>query len=136
MEVGTEREAALRAARLRASPSHWVQGALQRVQGRTPEMGVLRTPDQWFVFLYIRTDSFFYLILVSISTWSERLVGHSSLLPPLISHMDACVRCWATSPISFPFFLFHLLLTEDYDTLGLQIKGESPDGASQILSSE
>jgi hypothetical protein len=63
-------------------------------------------------------------------------MGCSSLLLPLISHMDACVCCWATSPISFHFFLFHLLLTLDYDTLGLQIKGESPDGAPQILSSE
>ena len=58
MEVGTAREAALRAVRLRASPSHRVQGMLQCIQGRTPEMGVLCTPDQWFVFLYIRTDSF------------------------------------------------------------------------------
>ena len=82
MEAGTAREAALRAARLRAGPSHRVRGALQRVQGRTPETGALRTTDQWFVFLYIRTDSFSYLILVSISTWSERLMGRSSLLPP------------------------------------------------------
>jgi hypothetical protein len=58
MEVGTVWEAALRAAQLRAGPLHRVQGALQRVQGRTPETGALRTPDQWFVFLYIRTDSF------------------------------------------------------------------------------
>jgi hypothetical protein len=58
MEAGTAQEVALHAVRLRAGPSYWVQGALQRVQGRTPETGALRTPDQWFVFLYIRTDSF------------------------------------------------------------------------------
>jgi hypothetical protein len=58
MEAGTAREVALRAVRLQAGPSHRVQGALQRIQGHTPETGALRTPDQWFVFLYIRTDSF------------------------------------------------------------------------------
>ena len=108
MEAGTAWEAALRAARLRAGPLHRVQGMLQRVQGRAPETGALCTLDQWFVFFYIRTDSFLYLSLVPISTWSIRLMGRSSLLPLLISHMDACVRCWATSPISFPFHLFHL----------------------------
>jgi len=72
MEAGAAREAALRAARSQADPSHQVQGALQRVQGRTPdhETDALRTHGQWFVFLYIRTDSFFYLILVPIPTWS------------------------------------------------------------------
>ena len=85
-----------------------VQGALQRVQGRTPETGALRTHGQWFVFFYIRTDSFRYLILVPMSTWSVCLMGRSSLVPPLISRTDACVRCWATSPISFHFSLFHL----------------------------
>jgi len=136
MEVGTAWEAALRAVRLQAGPLHRVQGTLQHVQGCTPETGALRTLDQWFVSLYIQTDSFSYLLLVSISMWSEHLVGRSSLLLPLISRTDACVRCWATSPISFHFFLFHLLLTEDYDTLGLRIEGESPDGAPQMLSSE
>jgi hypothetical protein len=136
MKAGTAQEAALHAAQLQASPSHRVQGALQRVQGCTPEMGMLYTLDQWFVFLYIRTDSFLYLLLVTILMWSEHLMGRFSLLLPFISHTDTCVHCWATSPISFRFFLFHLLLTSDYDTLGLQIEGESPDGAPQILSSE
>jgi hypothetical protein len=102
------REAALRTARLWADPSHRVLGTLRRVQGRTPEMGALCTHGQWFVFFYIRTDSFCYLILVSMSTWSVCLMGRSSLVPSLISRTDACVRCWATSPISFHFSLFHL----------------------------
>ena len=49
MEPGAAREAALRAARSRAGPSHRVQVALQRVQGRTPETGALHTHGQWFV---------------------------------------------------------------------------------------
>jgi hypothetical protein len=115
MEAGAAREAALRAARSQAGPSHRVEGALQRVQGRTPETGALRTHDQWFVFLYIRTDSFLYLILVPMSTWSVRLMGRSSLLPSFISRADCPVRCWATSPFSFVSGLFHLLLTSDYN---------------------
>ena len=88
MEVGTAQEATLGTARLWAGPSHWVQGALQHVQGCIPETGVLHTPDQWFVFFYICTDSFLYLLLVPISTWSVHLMGHSSLLLLLISCMD------------------------------------------------
>ena len=136
MEAGTAREAALRTARLRAGLSHWVRGALQHVQGRTPEMGALRTPDQWFVFFYIHTDSFLYLILVSMSAWSVCLMGHSSLLLSPILHMGTCVHCRAASPLSLCFYLFHPLLASDYNTLGLWIEGESPDGAPQILSSE
>jgi len=99
------REAGLRAVRSRADPSHRVLGALRRVQGRTPETGALRTHGQWTDLFYIRTDSFSYFILVSMSTWSVRLVGRSSLVPSPISRTDACVRCWATSPLSVPFFV-------------------------------
>jgi hypothetical protein len=91
---GAAREAALRAAQSQAGPSHRVQGTLQRIQGRTPETpGALRTHGQWFVFLYIRTDSFLYLILVSISTWSVRLMGRSSLLPSFIDRSESDVMC-------------------------------------------
>ena len=130
------REAALRAAQLRADPSHRVLGALRHVQGRTPETGALRTHGQWFVFFYICTDSFLYLILVSMSMWSVCLMGHSSLVPPLISRTDACVCCWATSPISFHFFLVSPLLALDYNSLGQQDEGESPDGTPLVVSSE
>jgi hypothetical protein len=129
-------EAALRAARLRADLLHRVLGALRHVQGCTPEMGALCTHGQWFVFFYICTDSFLYLILVSMSTWSVCLMGRSSLVPSLILHTDTCVRCWATSPISFHFFLVSPLLALDYDSLGQQDEGESPDGAPLMVSSE
>jgi len=56
-------------------------------------------------------------------------MGRSSLLPPFISHTDACVRCWATSPDIPSFHLVSFLLTSDYDNLGVRIEGESPDGA-------
>jgi hypothetical protein len=38
--------------------------------------------------------------------------------------------------VQYFFPLVSSLLTSDYDTLGLQIEGESPDGAPQKLSSE
>jgi hypothetical protein len=109
------REAGLHAARSQADPSHRVLGTLWCVQGRTPEMGALHTHGQWTDLFYICTDSFPYFILVSMSTWSVRLVGRSSLVPSLISRTDACVRCWATSPLSVLFLLFHPLLASDYD---------------------
>jgi len=105
------REAGLHAARSRADPSHRVLGALRHVQGRTPETGALRTHGQWTDLFYIRTDSFSYFILVSMSTWSVRLVGRSSLVPSPILRTDACVRCWATSPLSVPYFLVSLFIS-------------------------
>jgi hypothetical protein len=129
-------EAALCAVWSWADPSHRVLGVLWCIQGHTPEMGALCTHGQWFVFFYICTDSFCYLILVSMSTWSVHLMGCSSLVPSLISCMDACVCCWATSPISFHFSFVPPLLASDYDSLGQQDEGESPDGAPLMVSSE
>ena len=68
MEVGAAWEATLHIAQSQASQLRWVQGTLQCIQRHTPEIGALCTYDQWFVFLYLHTDSFLYLILVSILT--------------------------------------------------------------------
>jgi hypothetical protein len=60
-------------------------------------------------------------------------MGRSSLFPLFISLVDARVHCWAISPDILSFHLISLLLTSDYDNLGVQIEGESPDGASHII---
>ena len=61
-------------------------------------------------------------------------MGRSSLLSPFISHTDACVHCWATSPDIPSSYLVSLLLIMDYDNLGVQIEGELPDGAPHMIT--
>jgi hypothetical protein len=63
-------------------------------------------------------------------------MGHSSLFPPFISLTDARVHCWATSPDILSFHLISLLLTLDYDNLGVRIEGESSDGTPHIIICE
>jgi len=63
-------------------------------------------------------------------------MGCSSLLPPFISHMDAYVYCWATSPDIPSFYLVSLLLILDYNNLGVWIEGESPDGTPHMITCE
>ncbi len=82
---GAVREAALRAARSRADPSHRVQGALQRVQGRAPETGALRTHGQWTDLFYIHTDTFF---IFDISSYTDvELTPYGLLLLTLSFHL-------------------------------------------------
>ena len=119
--------AALRAARSRVGPAHQVvQPVLQRIQGHTHETGALRTHGQWTDLFYIRTDIFFYLILVVLTDVECTPRGPLLLLPSFISSADVCVRCWATCPYIHSFPLVSSLLTSDYDKLGLRIEGESP----------
>jgi len=114
-QIRAAREAALRAARLRASPSHRVQGVLQRVQGCTPETGAPRTLDQWFVFLYIHTDSF---SLFDISFYIDvECTPHGPLLLASVPHLAHGRMCplQGCKP-----FISSFLLVSSFIGLGLR----------------
>ena len=63
-------------------------------------------------------------------------MGCSSLFSPFILLADTQVRCWATSPDILSFHLISFLLTLDYDSLGVWIEGELPDGAPHMITCE
>jgi hypothetical protein len=100
-----------------------------------PEMGALCTYGQWTGLFYIRTDSFIFVIS-SYTDMELMLYGHSSLFSPFILLMDTRVYCWATSPDILSFHFISLLLTSDYNNLGVWIEGESPDGAPHMIICE
>jgi hypothetical protein len=56
--------------------------------------------------------------------------------PSFISSTDICVHHWATHPYILSLSLVSPLLNSYYNILGLWIKGESPDGAPHMITSE
>ena len=101
---------------LQASPSHRVQGALQCIQRCTPETGALHTHGQWFVFLYICTNSFF---LFHISSYTDvELTPCVYFCLPSRTQMPVSAA-GLQAPYPFLFHLVHPLLTSDYNILGL-----------------
>jgi hypothetical protein len=92
--------------------------------------GHITHPTKLFIYFL-----FIYMILVH-ECFERLTVLKDQLLLTNFMTAESQRLLLGYKPHIFSFSLVSALLTLDYDTLGLQIKGESPDGAPQILSSE